>query len=96
MSFLGRWISGGSLWFASRLARIFSVTGWLWLGFQGDKKAVRKDAESGLNVESGKVIEGGQDANSGHDTSNGQSTNSSQDVRSRGAVSLSCCLFVSF
>lgn len=68
----------------------FSVTGWLWLGFQGGKKAVRKDVESGLNVESGEVIEGGQDA------SNGQSTNSSQDVRSRGAVSLSCCLFVGF
>jgi len=90
MSFLGRWIYGGSLWFAGRLARIFSVTGWLWRsGFQGEKRAVRKDAESGPDVESGQVIEDGEDSNSARDSNNGQDTNSSQDVRCGGEVCLS-------
>jgi hypothetical protein len=90
MSFLGRWISGGSLWFASRLPRIFSMTGWLWwLGFQGEKRAVRKDVESGPDAESRQVVEGGEDAKSGRDANNGQDTNSSQDIRCAGAVSLS-------
>jgi len=60
MSFWSRWISGGSLWVASRLARIFSLTRWLWFfGFQGQKRGLRMD------VEHGRVVGGGQGANSG-------------------------------
>jgi len=55
MFFLGRWISEGSLWFSSLIVRILGATGWL-LGFQGEKRAVEKDVESGQDAVAGGVV----------------------------------------